>query len=255
MSYQLTPIRKGVLMKKMLLAALIVSAGLFTAGEAVYASDHDDGENDKKARALNLTDVYLFKESTEFGGGSANHLVFVMNSNPRSLPRQQYYFSSGARYDFRITRVGTNNAAAVTGSNDIIMRFEFGVPDASQQQSITLTVYKDGIKTVKTLSDSSAAIKPTSLAGAAAPVNNAVTMDGQLLNIFAGLREDPFFFDVNAFFTFRATGAGLPAASPVDFTKNYNINSIVVRVPTLFLQRSGETVFDTWAVISVPTVN
>ncbi len=239
----------------MLLGALLIAANLMLASESVLASDHDDGENDKKARALNLTDVYLFKESTQISGGSANHLVFVMNSNPRSLPQQQYYFSNKARYDFRVSRVGTSNATAVTATNDIIMRFEFSAPDASKQQSITLTVYKDGIKTTKTLTDSSAAIKTTTLAGAATPVNNAVTIDGQVLNIFAGLREDPFFFDVNAFFTFRATGSGMPAATPTDFTANYNVNSIVVKVPTAYLQKSGETVFDTWAVISVPAVN
>lgn len=237
----------------MLLAALLVAGSLFVASTSALASDHDDGENDKKARALNLTDVYLFKESAQLAGGDANALVFVMNSNPRSLPRQQYYFSSAARYDFRISRVGTSNATAVTGSNDIILRFEFSAPDATtKQQNITLTVYKDGIKTVKTITNGGANIKTTTLAGGASPVNNAVTIDGQLINIFAGLREDPFFFDVTGFFKFRAGTGGF---SGTDFTKDYNVNSIVVKVPTAFLQRSGETVFDTWATISVPAVN
>lgn len=239
------------LLKKILIATLILGSA-----HAGFASDHDDGENDKKARALNLTDVYLFKESSQIGAGSANHLVFVMNSNPRSLPRQQYYFSTAARYDFRITRVGTDNATAVTGSNDIILRFEFSAPDSSKQQNITLTVIKDNVKVAtKTLNDSSGAIKTTSLALGGSPVNNAVTIDGQTLNIFAGLREDPFFFDVTAFFKFRSTLAGYPAGSPQDFTANYNVNSIVARVPIAFLQKFGETVFDTWTVISVPQVN
>lgn len=238
-------------LKKVLLAAFMI-----LSAQAGHASDHDDGENDKKARALNLTDVYLFKESSQIAGGSANHLVFVMNSNPRSLPRQQYFFSTAARYDFRITRVGTNNATAVTGSNDIILRFEFGAPDSSKQQNITLTVFKDSVKVAtKTLTDSSNSIKTTSLSMGGSPVNNAVTIDGHTLNIFAGLREDPFFFDVTAFFRFRSTLAGYPAAAPQDFTANYNVNSIVARVPIAFLQKFSETVFDTWAVISVPQVN
>ena len=239
--------KKNVLMWT--LALLVLSS------VSVKASDHDDGENDQKSRALNLTDLYVFKESTQISGGSANHLVFVMNSNPRSLPRQQYFFSSKARYDFRISRVGANNAAAVKGTNDVILRFEFGNPDASNQQAITLTVYKNGIKTTKTLTDSSATIKTTSLAGAGSPVNNAVTINGETLNIFAGLREDPFFFDVTAFFKFRSTLAGYPAGAPSDFTANYNVNSIVARVPITFLQSSSETVFDVWTTIAVPSAN
>lgn len=239
-------------MKKMLLATLLATSVLFV-GQSALASDHDDGENDKKARALNLTDLYVFKESAQLGAGSANHLVLVMNSNPRSLPSQQYYFSTNARYDFRIARVGTDKAAAATGANDIIIRFEFGAP-VSAVQPMTITIYKDGVKTVKTVTDSSAAINTTSFAGRAAPTNNAVTVDGQLLNIFAGLREDPFFFDVNAFFKFRA-GTGTFTNPGVDFTANYNVNSIVVKVPIAFLQSGAETVFDVWTAISVPTAN
>jgi hypothetical protein len=242
-------------MKKTMFTASLIATLVLLTGQLSLASDHDDGENDKKARALNLTDLYVFKESTQISGGSANHLVFIMNSNPRSLPRQQYYFSTNARYDFRISRIGTNNAAAVTGANDIILRFEFGAPSAGVQP-ITLTVYKDGIKTVKTTDDSAALIRTTTLAGAASVTNNAVTVDGQVLNIFAGLREDPFFFDVTAFFKFRSTLSGYPATTPTDFTANYNVNSIVVRVPIAFLQTSAaETVFDTWTTISVPAAN
>ncbi len=47
-------------MRKKLLLALLTAGICLAAG--VQASDHDDGESDLKARALNLTDVYLFKE-------------------------------------------------------------------------------------------------------------------------------------------------------------------------------------------------
>lgn len=243
-------------MKKQILSVLAIVAGLVVGQSNALASDHDDGVSDQKTQALNLTDVYLFKESSQISGGSSSHLVFVMNSNPRALPQQQYYFSTKGRYDFRITRVGTDKSAPVTAKNDIIMRFEFSAPDATtKQQNITLTLIKDGISTVKKLADAGGNIKTTTLAQAASVVNNAVTIDGQTLNLFAGLREDPFFFDVQAFFKFRATGSGYPASSPRDFTQNYNVNSIVVRVPIAFLQYANETVFDTWAVVSVPQVN
>lgn len=243
-------------MKHKILSKLLVCGAICLTGIVAGASDHDDGETDQKSRTLNFTDLYIFKESSQIAGGSNAHLVFVMNTNPRSLPRQQYYYSTNARYDFRITRVGTNNATPVTAQEDIVLRFEFLPPDAAtKQQDVKVTVIKDGVATVKTTTDAGGNIKTTTVAAGAAPVNNAVTIDGNVLNIFAGLREDPFFFDVTAFFKFRATGAGYPAASPTDFTANYNVNSIVVRVPISYLQKSGETVFDTWAAITVPKTN
>ena len=241
-------------MKTRILSTLLLSA-VVSFSTIAKASDHDDGETDRKAKTLNLTDIYLFKESSQISGGSADHLVFVMNSNPQSLPKQQYFFSTTARYDFRISRVGTNNALPVKATEDIILRFEFSAPDASKQQDVTLTVFKDGVRTSKKLTDSNVNLKTTSLAMGASPVNNAVTIDGQVLNIFAGLREDPFFFDVTSFFKFRATGTGFPAAAPLDFTYDHNVNSIVARVPIAFLQKAGETVFDTWAIITVPKAN
>ena len=78
--------------------------------------------------------------------------------------------------------------------------------------------------------------------------------------IFAGLREDPFFFDVESFFRVRAAVLGLgpaaslkPASTAPDFTAGYNVNSIVVRVPLAFLQNGDATrdVFDVWETISV----
>lgn len=234
---------------------LILTAALSISTQTARASDHDDGETDRKAKTLNLTDIYLFKESSQIAGGSAAHLVFVMNTNPQSLPRQQYFFSTTAHYDFRITRVGTNNATPVTAKEDIILRFEFSAPDAAKQQNMKVTVIKDGVSSVKSMTDTNVNLKTTSLAMGASPVNNAVTIDGQVLNIFAGLREDPFFFDVTSFFIFRATGAGFPSANPHDFTADHNVNSIVARVPIAFLQKAGETVFDTWAIIMAPKAN
>jgi hypothetical protein len=132
------------------------------------------------------------------------------------------------------------------------MRFQFGVPNESGQQPITLTVIRDGTETTFTSASDGRPIVTTSIAGGQIPVVSNVSVDNQSMQIFAGLREDPFFFDVTAFFTLRATGRGYPALQPDDFTENYNVNSIAVRVPIALLQASAETVFDVWATISVP---
>jgi len=228
----------------------------------VHASDHDDGETDQKSRSLNLTDLYVFRENDQDTGAAAGNLVLIMGTNPRSVARQQYYFSSNARYEFHFTQQAANTAA-VTGKDDVTLRFEFSPPDATGKQAMTVTAIRDGA----TVSASSVAgggpILTTTLAQAATPVTNLVTLDGASLKIFAGLREDPFFFDVEQYFRIRADWrAAFPGngsvgprttANAVDFAKGYNVNAIVASVPLSFLANgSGATTFDVWETISIP---
>lgn len=254
--------------KKLLKIGLMIA--ISTIAIVTQASDHDDGEADLKGRALNLTDVYVFREDKEIAAGSANHLVFIINSNPRSLPQQQYYFSTKARYELKIARVGTSKDVASKTAEDITLRLEFGVPDSSGVQKITLTKIENGQKTVHTQAIGGADISTTALASALSPLVSNVNVDGETLSVFAGLRKDPFFFDVTAFFKFRAAAAGTGGALPVpgfaafpvytpnglaasDFTAEYNANTIALRIPIALLQSAAaETVFDSWATVSVP---
>src|SRR5687768_18556166 len=113
-----------------------VLATMLVAG-AAWASDHDDGEVSTKGRNRNLTDLYVFKESNQTGDRTshAGNLIMIMNTNPRSLARQQYYFSTTARYEFHVTKV-TDKHARPTGQDDMVLRFTFGSPDANGQQPI-----------------------------------------------------------------------------------------------------------------------
>ncbi len=230
--------------------AFVVSPGF------LRASDHDDGETDTKGRNMNLTDLYLFREIDQNPGAGvpAGDLVFVMNTNPRSVARQQYYFSTRARYEFHVTRIANNNDPATGKSKDVILRFEFGAPSAAQQK-IKVTVISGGLSTVRDTTDTGGPILTTLINGA--PILNTVDIKGHKLMIFAGLREDPFFFDVEQYFRVRAGALGIgPAAgfrSPgLDFAAGYNVNAIVVRVPLAFLQgTSTATTFDVWETISV----
>lgn len=230
------------------------------------ASDHDDGETRIKSRNRSLTDLYVFREDWQSGdAGDAGNLIMIMCTNPRSLPRQHYFFDETARYEFHVTRnVSVTDAA--TGQRDLTLRFTFGAPSATTfQQAITLTAIDDaGNETVATGTASTVAapatIGPEPSIGELA--GDALTIGGQTVTVFAGLREDPFFFDVKKFFQFRgdlAAGSLAPtffagdAAGAEDFAEEYNVNAIVVRVPIAFLaDGTGATVFDVWETISVP---
>ncbi len=232
--------------------SLALTAALMLGGIAQIsvASDHDDGETDVKGRNLNLTDLYVFREGDQNPQASKEDLVFIMNTNPRSIARQQYYFSTKARYEFKIARSADNDATP-TGKPDVTMRFEFSKPNAQNQQEMKITVIRDG---------SSHVAKAVTTPLDATPKVTKVNMGGAPVTVFAGLREDPFFFDVEQFFRVRAGARGEGPAvgfrSPdqaVDFAAGYNVNTIAVRVPIKFLQaQTKATTFDVWETISVP---
>jgi hypothetical protein len=227
----------------------------------VHASDHDDGETDKKSRSLNLTDLYAFRENDQDSGAAAGNMVLVMCSNPRSVARQQYYFSTNARYEFHLTQ-RASQTDPVTGADDVTLRFEFGAPDASNQQAMTLTAIRNGSTLSTSTKTGGGSILTTPIATGAAAITNLVDLGGASLKIFAGLREDPFFFDVEQFFKVRADRRANGAAgtvafrtldTAVDFAKGYNVNALVVSVPISFLANgSGAGTFDVWETITIP---
>jgi hypothetical protein len=223
---------------------------LGTQHQIIHASDHDDGVVDTKGQNLNLTDLYAFREGDQNPQASKDDLVLVMNTNPRSIARQQYFFSDRARYEFQIARVN-NNDATPTGKPDVTLRFEFEAPTANQTQVMNITSIRNG-KTFKTKS-------VTTPLGQTAQGKN-VRLDQDQFQVFAGLREDPFFFDVEQFFRVRAGALGKgpavgfrPPGKALDFTTGYNVNAIAIRVPIRWLQgNSKATTFDIWETISVP---
>lgn len=223
----------------------------------IKASDHDDGEVDTKGRNLNLTDLYVFREKDQNPSAKDGDLILVMNTNPRSVARQQYYFSTRARYEFNITRV-SNNDATPTGKPDVTLRFEFGSPNSNKEQDVKVTAMRDGNTITATGKTTPLATNPNS-----SPKINQISLGESQLSVFAGLREDPFFFDVEQYFRVRAGALGIgpqvgfrPANQAVDFATGYNVNTIVVRVPSKFLQgATSAKTFDVWETISVPGAN
>ncbi len=259
---------KKLLMAASALALVALSGTLMISHPApVVASDHDDGETDTKSRNTNLTDMYVFREGDQDGIPADNaNLIIALNLNPRSLPRQQYFFNQTARYVLHIGHT-SSSLNAPTGNSDVDLRFTFGAPNANGQQAISVQRVNlannvpDEANAVTVSAGNTQLDKPgiRNADPTASGINN-FTLDGNQFTVFAGLREDPFFFDVTQFFRVRAGLAGLgPAvgfrndATAVDFTKDYNVLSIVLRAPVAALQRgTTDTTFDVFATIDQP---
>lgn len=255
-------------------AAGIVAVSMYNSAP-VKASDHDDGETNIKGRNLNLTDLYVFREDWQTGAAADNNnMIFVMNTNPRSVPRQHYFFNTNAVYTFWVSHRPTVDSP-VTGIPDISFDFNFSAPGNNNTQSIFLNVrrFSNGQEVSRETLTVGQTTPAAPLVGNPAPVNNVVTSSGGNLTVFAGLREDPFFFDVQSFFRTRAALAGQASpnngipprltglitaatntpANAVDFAKDYNVNAIVMRVPIPILGvNTPDRVFDVWETISVP---
>jgi hypothetical protein len=241
--------------RRTILAIEVALIALLTPG-IIVASDHDDGEVDIKGRAVNLTDLYVYREKDQNSSAAEGDLVFTMNSNPRSVARYQYYFSTTALYQFHITQVGDVNSTP-TGRADIILRFAFSPPNNQGMQAVAVTVVRGGSETTTKTTVNGGLIATTPLNSNA--VLNTVPVGGSNLTVFAGLREDPFFFDVEQFFRVRAAALGTgprtafkEPSQAIDFTKGYNVNTIAVRVPKAFLQAgTGANTFDVWSTVFI----
>lgn len=226
------------------------------------ASDHDDGVSDNKTQATNLTDLYAFRQDWQTGSQEdSDNLILVMNSFPRALPETQYFFATDATYNFHLTRVPEANINETpTGQEDVRISFQFQEPDENSIQAFTVNITRNGeTSSISTTADGQPLqTNPLNRAQEEEDsqdqdgesenqedslITNMVNVGGEQAEIFAGLREDPFFFDVQQFFKVRAGAAGLgPKAefkSPSeaeDFAHEYNVNSIVLSVPMEMLE-------------------
>ena len=280
--------------KHRLVLAASLLAGVAVVGGTAHqsrASDHDDGETDIKARALNLTDHYAFKTP-----GSTTDMTLIMYFNPRSLPGRQYFMSTNARYEFHVSKVATR-AAAPTTKDDFVFRFEAGAPNMAGVQAITLTVLKDGA-ILGTHTGSS-----TGFAGSKSSTvtSNDANVGGVPVKYFVGQRADSFHFDVVRYFQVRtfladrffggAAGAGNASAGLADncrgdkFLANLlpggvaanetggvsdgdvinlwnpptcapdftkNLNVTAIVMNIPIAMLGGGSIFDSWSTISVP---
>jgi len=261
-------------------SAMSMIALVAVLGRAGYASDHDDGEIDLKARALNLSDHFAFRSP-----GDPTKLSLIMYFNPRSLPGKQYLLSPKARYEFHVSKAATRTSTP-TYADDFVFRFEASDADPTGVQPIKLTVLKNGTA----LGTHTGATTTIGASKAGSITTNTGAAGGIDVRYFVGPRADSFHFDVVRFFQVRAfladrffggpSGVGNanaaladncrgdkflgpegpggadgdainlfnpPSCAP-DFTKNLNVTAIVLNVP---IAQLGGTIFDTWSTISV----
>ena len=217
-----------------------VAAALMVAGSVAIGvpalttqgADHLDAPLVSLDGRLDINDVYAFKKG--------DNTVLVMTVNPLAGVLSADTFHPIADYDFKIDNTGD-------AMEDITYRLNFSLPSsksAAPSQTVTLSKIDSGGTSIIAEGKVSAPAK----GGGAKPKIIPVEGGGSL---FAGLRDDPFFFDLVAFQNALAGIGTLPrnpdaAINGVDFFAGSNVSAIVLEVPTAGLVSGGPDI-GVWA--------
>ena len=192
------------------LAAALVGS---TAPEAVEGADHADAPALAGDRAADINDLYAFRSPAD-----ADRLVIAMTVNPLTAPpaNAASNFATDVVYAFHVDNTG-----------DLIADATVEVTFAGDPMQFTVRVAALGI-------EFSGPVTPPS-AGPDAATPLITVSDG--LTVFAGQRDDPFFFDLVGFTNFVA-GPFVPAAglrpvgeTPSDTLAGLNVSAIVIELP------------------------
>jgi hypothetical protein len=216
------------------LAAIAAPAILISRG---HASDHADTPNIAANPGEDISDVFMFPSAT-----NPNNVVLVMNVHPLINPGAgpSTSFDPNVLYQFKIDNSGD-------GVEDLVIQARFTGTGPTQSVSIA------GPLRPSTTGSSNVVEKAWPTTGTI----NTTFSPTRNMTVFCGAREDPFFFDLDQFFTIfpdRATPlTGTPISNPdtplatswrpapgpgvtnpaVDFLSahQFNVLSIVVELP------------------------
>jgi hypothetical protein len=208
--------------KKIMLGAFAIAA--VVTGGIIFAADHIDSPNVTNT-PNDITDLYVFR------GENTNNLVFVANTQGLMSPSS----TASARFDENTVmefNIDNNNDKV----EDLVIQCKYDAASNSMKVYGPVAPSETGIRSkIEGTETASVAVTPY---GAGAPVT-ATSANG--IKVFAGPRDDPFFFDLTQFKKIIAgTATGfLPAGSATDAFAGTNVMSVVVEVPKSMLGSSG----------------
>ncbi len=226
---------------RLMLLAATTALSLCWLSPAI-AADHRDAPTAGDYSAIDINDVYMFRDPVSCSPGPGCKLVVALTTQAVADPLfgSSYHFQENAMYEFNFT---TRTDARPTATFDVVFG-PFGngpscpAPAAPCQSFRAVFPNKTVIEGLAT--------QGTSGATHLAPI---VTTSGDI-KVFAGPREDPFFFDLVGFN--RSIAAGANRFTGVDAFKGKNVNAIVIEFPVSLVFPSGSCVATVTPVFSTP---
>ncbi len=174
-----------------------------TSGDFAPHSEHGDRD---------INDVYVFE------GSNASRTALVMTTNP-AINLFGGAFGTNVRYVINVDRNGNNLV-------DLAYVFTFGDADGDNGQPYTVTRY-----TGYNATSFKTGVKLGS--GWTGGTGIGTAKDGA--KVFAGVRSDPFFFDLTGFigtvFGIGSDNLSVLDGNANDFFEGLNTNAVVIEVP------------------------
>lgn len=211
------------------LAALALAVFLYLPKTA-QTSDHQDSPLMISHPGADLTDLFIF------GPANPNNVVLAMDVHPL-IPAGEgndVFFDPTVMYQFKIATVGYKE--------NHVIQFRASGSGANQQISMYGPAAPNVVGTRSTW------VRKT----AAFPINHVTKLPNGMM-VYAGPRQDPFYFDLAQFFKIIPDrnymyhppfGKGVPPATAkcfrkpgIDTLQNYNVLSFIVQMPRKMLAR------------------
>ncbi len=191
----------------------LILMGLILTGSNIpaWAADHLEAPMVSEDGRTDINDVYIFHPGDP---QNLRRTVIAITVNPAAGMSSPTRFSENAVYDLLVDQDGD-------AVEDLIFRTTFFSSDDDSGQDLVVQMIEPGVS-----AEILAQGKTETLLGGK-----------RTSRVFAGLRDDPFFFDLNGFnagaeFCFgNGTGNG--------FFEGLNVSAIVIEVPN-FLLGSGQ---------------
>lgn len=227
------------------IVALVAASGGAIA-TTVMASDHQDTPEVELSPRMDINDVYAFP------GASADRIVLVMTTSSPITPAQGATagFDPNLLYQLKVDNTGD-------GVEDRVLQFTFTGTGSGQQVTMRGPVAPAMTGTQTTIVSANA-----SVTGA-----TNTTLTSGSVQLFAGLRDDPFFLDLEQFFRIipdrkpvsgplsqlpdvPSASSWRPAGQAVDYLRGLNTLALVVELPAAQLTGTGTGKIGVWGTIS-----
>ena len=205
-------------MKRNKLMLSVFAAATLITGGIIFAADHIDAPA-ITGQSSDITDLYVFQ------GQTASNLVFVANTQGLLAPGNTAAakFDANTIIEFNIDNTGDNK-------EDLVIQCKYDA--ASNSMQIYGPILPSETGTRSKLEGTITASAVVTAYGAASPT---IGTGATGLKVFAGPRDDPFFFDLNQFKKVIA-GTAISFNNPgTDAFAGTNVLSIVVEVPKAML--------------------
>ena len=191
---------------------LLLAAGLLTIPFLPWqahlrASDHADTAENFNRPGADLADVFIFPSPT-----NNDNVVLVMDVHPLIPPGQSPSFDPNVLYQFKMDTTGDY-------VEDLVIQLRFMGSGANQRAVVV------GPSRPYTLGTSAVFGRPYPTTGAI----NTVFSPTEGMTVFAGVRSDPFFFDLERFFAILPDRATPGTGNQVDFSSILAADTPVVQ--------------------------